>query len=90
MITIGAVELIGLLFTAGGAVVTVVVWLVRLEGKVREAAVQRQSDVELFNVKLGTLDRNASEFKHEITPRVRGLERIVGRAKVFDDDPDSE
>jgi hypothetical protein len=84
-IQIGAGEAITLLLAG----IATVVWLVRLEGKVKEAHAERKSDVEVINVKLGNIVQQQDRFERDISGRVRDLVRIVGRSKVFEDS-DSE
>jgi len=80
-IQIGAGEAITLLLAG----IATVVWLVRLEGKVKETQAERKSDVEVINVKLGHLQQELAEYKRDNGERVRDLVRIVGRSKVFED-----
>jgi hypothetical protein len=80
-IQIGAGEAITLLLAG----IATVVWLVRLEGKLKETQAERKSDVEVINVKLGHLQQELAEYKRDNGERVRDLVRIVGRSKVFED-----
>lgn len=80
-IQIGAGEAITLLLAG----IATVVWLVRLEGKIKETQAERKSDVEVINVKLGHLQQELAEYKRDNGERVRDLVRIVGRSKVFED-----
>jgi hypothetical protein len=84
-IQIGAGEAITLLLAG----IATVVWLVRLEGKLKEQQAQLKAIVEVINVKLGNLQSQHDKFERDTSERLRGVVRIVGRAKVFEDS-DSE
>jgi hypothetical protein len=100
--TLGSGEIVALILAG----IPVVVWLVRLEGKInierqariaadvaeksaREAdarvdEVQRKSDVEAVNVKLGNLSLACGEGRRDHGNRILELEILVGRrATIF-------
>lgn len=70
--------------------VATVVWLVRLEGKVKEAQTKQSADLEVINVKLGNLQTQHDKFERDTQERVKELHRVIGRAKVWTDDADSD
>jgi hypothetical protein len=47
---------------------------------------QRKADVELMNEKLGTLRNVQARHEQAIWTRMRGVERITGKAHVFNSD----
>jgi hypothetical protein len=47
---------------------------------------QRKSDVELFNEKIGSIRNTQAKHESAIWNRMRGVERITGKAHVFNSD----
>lgn len=50
---------------------------------------RRVADIERFNDKLGTLAATVQELKRDQGLRITTLERVIGRAKTYHDEPEA-
>lgn len=84
----------GTLLAAVVTAVGVIVWGIRQEGKIKaldrsaariDEALKGKADKELTDERVQTLRHDLEKWERQGNIRIRDLERIVGRAKVFTD-----
>jgi hypothetical protein len=61
-------------------------WEAQLKAAIEKIETQRKADMELLNEKLGSMRLRMNQQEQAIWSRVRGVEKITGRAHVFTDD----
>ena len=58
-------------------------WEAHLKAAIQRIEDQRKADMELISEKLGTIRNQMNRHEQAIWSRVRGVEKITGRAHVF-------